>query len=106
MEGLVFTLLGIIFYWLSYVSPRTDKFIYFFSAIFFLMGAITGFYGMSDIPVGVFEDHIQQDDTTWTPIYSGSMFFLWVLPMIQLLLSIYLLINFGLNANQNGRQEQ
>ncbi len=109
MESLIFLVLGLIIYWLSYISPQTDKIFYGFSGLLLLFSSISGFVDNSYFITG--QEVITTNDNgitteTSTYIYSDSNFSSFVLPMTILFLSLYVFSALAVDNNKNGRSKK
>jgi len=97
-------------YFLAYISPNTDKVVYFFSGFFFLFAGIIGFAGYGDIVTG---ETIQYNygnvtghtgnpvivEETKTLNYSNSDLFTNYLPLTFVILSLYIFVAMFTNLN-------
>ena len=115
MESLIFLILGLVIYYLAYISPKTDKILYGFSGILLLFSAIAGFSSNSYIPIGeeIQYTHTTQNNQTIIDTesrsytYSNSRLTSFALPVLTLFLSLYILIALGLDSqSQNGRSSK
>ena len=99
--------LGVVFYFLSYLSPKTDLMMYTVAATFFLMAGIAGLMGYT-IQTG---ETISYSYTTinnqtvianevHTPIYGETFLFKTGLPMLGVLLTLYMIMILSV---ENGR---
>lgn len=74
-------LIGSLFYFLAYQSPKTDLFLYFFAGMFILSAGLAGFAGYGPIQTGeivtytytIFNGSGVIDTETLTPIYDNSV---------------------------------
>ena len=96
-----------VLYSLSYISPKTDGFLYFISAILFFFAGFSGFYGYSDIEIG--QNSIINTTTysgtdfivtTTTPIYSGNRIFTWAIPYLEIFIGFYMTIVFWIHISK------
>lgn len=93
MIAYIFILISVVLYYLAYQSPRTDVIIYIFAGLFMLMGGVTGLVNSDlSMPLGS-ESVTNMGLETTTFIYSTSIFYVWVIPMLFIFLSLYLLMN-------------
>lgn len=97
MIGYIFIIIGLILYYLSYQSPRTDVILYGFAGIFILLGSVAGLVNNDlSLPIGyesVMIDNTTHTEISETPILSTSIYYSWAIPLVFLFLSLYLLIN-------------
>lgn len=108
MEIFILAILGVAFYFLSYISPSTDKIFLGFAATFFLLGAIAGFYGFSDIVVGetvtyTYNSNNLTETKTVQNIYSGSDIYTSFLPLTFFFISLYLFLIIGVTSKDERR---
>ena len=102
MEGTIFVpigviLLGVIFYAISYLSPKTDIFFYAISAVLFLLGGTLGVIGFNEYPTFQVEEIITEEqvdeNTTFTEITKerthDSNFVISSMMIMFVLISIY-----------------
>lgn len=97
-----------ILYALSYISPRTDAFLFFISGILFFFAGLSGVIGYSDIEVG---STVTTNTTSIngydyvvvqsTPIYSHNIFFTWAIPSLEMFIGFYMLLVFWKELNIN-----
>lgn len=106
-------IIGAIFYYLAYQSPKTDKILYTFSGFFFLVAAITGFLGYGDINIAetitytytTFNNDTVINTELHSLVPSGSKIFSVYLPLLEFLAGLYILIVFATeNKNENRKQ--
>ena len=101
MELFILSILGAVFYFLSYVSPKTDRIMYGFSATLFLLAAMSGFLGFSDIVTGESvtfsynSDNLVESKVVQN-IYSESTIFSVFLPLTLFFVSLYLYLTLGI----------
>jgi len=109
MLSFILLLIGFVFYYLSYRSPKTDLILYSMSGIFFILAAIAGFSGYGDIQTGEtisysyvnVNNQTVIDFETKIPIYSNHFIFTTGVPIIELLVGLYILIVLAVEPNQN-----
>ena len=102
MEGTIFVpigviLLGVIFYAISYLSPKTDIFFYAISAVLFLLGGTLGVIGYNEYPTfevqQIFAEEQVDENTTVTEITKErieySNFIISNMMIMFVLISIY-----------------
>jgi len=103
--NIILILLACVFYYLAYESPRTDLFLYFMSGILFLVAGVSGLavndlsgWEVSEnvvITINEVNASYSQVNLNATPIYSNSNFFVYFLPLLEILMAIYI---FGIVA--------
>lgn len=84
-------LFACIIYYLSYISPRSDLFLYGISATLFLIAGVSGYLGFSDVVISYTTQTISGIITT-VPIYSKSIVWNHILPLLEVLISLYMFI--------------
>lgn len=114
MMNILVLLVAAVLYYLSYKSPKTDLILYGFSGIFFLIAALAGFNGYSDIQTGetisytytTFNNQTVIDAETHVPAYSDSSLFNTYLPIVEFLLGLYILIALAVEGKPDGETKQ
>lgn len=97
MIGYIFILIGVVLYYLAYKSPKTDIIVYIFAGLFLLMGGVTGLVN-NDLSLPIEDITISETignvtTSTEVKVLSTSIFYTWVIPLIVIFLSLYLLLN-------------
>lgn len=104
-------------YFLAYISPQTDKILYFFSGFFFLFAGILGFSGYGDIVTGetITYDYGNVTGHSNNPViiaeiktlnYSESDLFNNYLPLTLILLSLYIFVAMFTNLRYGENDKQ
>src|SRR6056297_1754416 len=94
--NITLVVLALIFFFLSFYTPKQEYFFYGISATLFLIAAMSGFMGYSDLPIGTQEIHNTTTNITTTNyVYSESDFFNRYLPLTELLVALYLFIRLA-----------
>lgn len=109
MLSFVLLLIGFVFYYLSYKSPRTDFILYGISGIFFILAAIAGFAGYGDIETShmISYTYTTVNNTTviatetYLPIYSEHIILNKGVPIIEILVGLYILSVLGIETRQD-----
>lgn len=106
--------LALSLYFLSHHSPKSDLIIYGFSALLFLVAGLAGFSGLGDISIGetitytytTIDSQVVVQEQIKENIYSNSIFFTNVIPLISFLMGLYMLIVLALDKpRENGREK-
>jgi len=101
--ALIVIVVGLIFYGLSYVSPKTDLLLYGVAAVMFLVGGVLGMVGFNDYPsltgnITITETNTGHDTTQYQIDREDTLKDSQVLdyiPVVFVLLSIYMLANIA-----------
>lgn len=114
METFILTFLALVLYFLAYQSPKTDRFLYLYSGILFVIASIFGFTGGQDIQVGeeisynytTVGNQTVIDTETRTAIYSESTYFVRLFPLFEFWLGLYMILMFVLEGRQDGNRRE
>lgn len=95
---IILAFLGGIFYYLAYISPKTDAFLYFFAGLLFLFAGIAGYFNIGDVQTGEFitytyityNSSVVVDTETHNNVYTGNNFYSKYLPSAFVLLAMYI----------------
>jgi len=97
--NLILIFIALIFYFLSFYTPKQEYFLYGIAAVLFLIAGISGLAGYSDVIIGQSETLIHgPGNSTITTIvyeYSGSDLFKRYLPFTEILISLYLFLTLA-----------
>ena len=96
-----------LFYFLAYISPRTDMVFYGVAGVILIIGGVFGFLGYADIEIGneftytkVTNGNTVSYDMEYNPTYSNNNIFTLYIPMVEFLVGLYILIATALNFSK------
>lgn len=113
MLSFIILLIGFVFYYLSYKSPKTDLILYGISGIFFILAGVAGLAGYGDIQTAesisyaytTVNNQTVISTETKTPVYSENIIFTSGIPIVEILVGLYILLVLGINPKENESRE-
>jgi len=107
--AIILLVLGALFYFVSFYSPKTDIFFYAIAGVLFSLGGISGFMGYTfEIGESVTYQYTEVNNQTvilnetHSPIYSEETIFQQGLSTLQILMAMYIIMMLAV-AKDDGR---